>query len=410
MANKERIIILLQDFADGVISKSDYMELVGYFNLQGNDQEIYAAMDQIWQQMDTESWHTEEEVNQIYLGLIDQITTKTKHKVIPLRKLSYRIAAAAVLLISVGIGYSLYHSREMTPASARFAAHDIAPGGNRAVLTLANGKTINLNDSGNGELANEAGISVTKTNTGQLVYTAGTLQKGMSVTDEKARNTISTPRGGQYQVNLPDGTRVWLNAASSIQFPLHFNSRERKVSLHGEAYFEVAKLNSMLKGKPSAARIPFIVETDRQELRVLGTHFNINAYDAVTKTTLLEGAVTVSALPDAKNPVPILSYLRPGQQSVLRNGAIRVGTADTEEAMAWKNGIFLFSGQDLEGIMQEVERWYDVDVVFEENSLKSQTFGGTISRFKNISQLLEVLESTGSVHFKMQGRRITVMK
>ncbi|MDO7744629.1 MAG: FecR family protein, partial [Pedobacter sp.] len=223
-----------------------------------------------------------------------------------------------------------------------------------------------------------------------------------------------TPRGGEYKVNLPDGTTVWMNAASSLKFPVQFNGRQRKVNLKGEAYFEVAKVTTkeLIKGKQVTTRLPFIVETEKQDVQVLGTHFNVNAYaeEAITKTTLLEGAVSVSLVSTPKNLNPETYYLQPGQQANLNGNSIKVMAADIEEAMAWKNGLFMFNGQDLEGIMKQVERWYDVDVVFSDNSLKTQTFKGTISRFKKISQLLEVLESTGSVHFTMEGRRITAMK
>lgn len=407
MVNKEQITNLLQHFAGGTISKEEYTELISYFNLTGNDEEIFAAMDEIWKTMDPELWHSEKEVEQIYQNLISQPEFNATPPAVPVRKLWYRIAAAAVFFISIAAGLYFYQNRYKVPASERFANQDIAPGGNKAILTLSNGKKINLNAAGTGKLANESGISISKTKSGQLIYTivgnvAGDHQ-------DHGYNTITTPRGGQYQVNLPDGTTVWLNAASSLKFPVQFSTAERKVTLSGEAYFEVAKIKStkVINGKQ---RLPFIVETGKQEVMVLGTHFNINAYEANTKTTLLEGAVSVSSLRSTANPKPLVSYLQPGQESDLRGTAIKVSMADVEQTMAWKNGFFLFSNQDLQGIMREVERWYDVDVVFEENSLKTQNFSGTISRFKNISQLLEVLESTGSVHFKMQGRRITAMK
>lgn len=413
MVNKERITNLLQQFADGVISKEEYIELTGYFNLIDNDEEIFAAMNEIWKNIDAEVWHSEKEVNQIYQNLIHQAAFKSSPAAKPVRKLWYRIAAAALLFASVSAGLYFNKIKENAPASERFAKQDIAPGGNRAMLTLANGKKINLTAAVNGELANESGISVSKTKNGQLVYTVGAGSTSDHQNElNKEYNTITTPRGGQYQVNLPDGTTVWLNAASSLKFPVKFSRNERKVTLDGEAYFEVAKVQTskVINGNAVTDRMPFIVETSKQDVKVLGTHFNINAYEGSTKTTLLEGAVSVSPLHTAQNLKPLISYLHPGQQSILTGESVKINTADIEEAMAWKNGIFLFNGQDLEAIMKQVERWYDVDVAFEDNSLKRQTFRGTLSRFKNISQLLEVLESTGSVHFKMEGRRVTAMK
>jgi len=210
-------------------------------------------------------------------------------------------------------------------------------------------------------------------------------------------NRIQVPYGGQYQLELPDGTKVWLNAGSSLRYPVSFTGHERKVELTGEGYFEVAKNKTM----------PFRVQTSKQVVEVLGTHFNINAYndDPSVKTTLLEGSVKVT-----QNTMGTFKMLKPGQQSVLKNNELQVKEADTEEAVAWKNGLFLFNDQSLDEIMHQVSRWYDLQIVFDDVSLKTQRFGGSISRFKNVSQLLQVLESTGSVHFKIEGRRLTAMK
>ena len=416
MANKQQLTVLLQKFADANISREEYAELITYFNLTGNDEEIFAAMDQIWKNTTAEVWHTEEEADQVYQKLIHHHEFNINKSPAPVKKLWYRVAVAAAILATLSAGLYFYTNKELAPASERFAQHDLRPGGNRAILTLSDGRKIDLSDAGNGELAKESGISVTKTKTGQLIYTVNGAAKNGSLANSNANayNTITTPRGGEYKVNLPDGTTVWMNAASSLKFPVQFNGRQRKVNLKGEAYFEVAKVTTkeLIKGKQVTTRLPFIVETEKQDVQVLGTHFNVNAYaeEAITKTTLLEGAVSVSLVSTPKNLNPETYYLQPGQQANLNGNSIKVMAADIEEAMAWKNGLFMFNGQDLEGIMKQVERWYDVDVVFSDNSLKTQTFKGTISRFKKISQLLEVLESTGSVHFTMEGRRIMAMK
>jgi len=416
MANQQQLTVLLQKFADGNISKEEYAELITYFNLTGNDEEIFAAMDQIWKNTTAEVWHTEEEADQVYQKLIHHQEFNTTNSRAPIKKLWYHVAVAAAVLATLSVGLYFYTNRELAPASERFAQHDLRPGGNRAILTLSDGRTIDLSDAGNGELAKEAGIAVTKTKTGQLEYTVNAVAKNGTQSNSKtsAYNTITTPRGGEYKVNLPDGTMVWMNAATSLKFPVQFSGQQRKVNLKGEAYFEVAKMTikQVIKGKQVNVRLPFIVETEKQDVQVLGTHFNVNAYidEAATRTTLLEGAVSVS-IRSTPNNIHSESYeLKPGQQANLNGAGIKIVAADMEEAMAWKNGLFMFSGQDLEGIMKQVERWYDVDVVFSDNSLKTQTFKGTISRFKKISQLLEVLESTGSVHFTMEGRRITAMK
>jgi transmembrane sensor len=309
----------------------------------------------------------------------------------------YAYAAAVLILLSAGL---FFYLKQPQPGNAVYAAA-IAPGGNKAFLTLADGSKISLTDAKNGQLAKQPGIIVTKTKDGQLIYTAA---KDAGSGSTSSSNTITTPKGGQYRINLPDGTKVWLNAATSLKYPVQFASAERRVELNGEAYFEVAKNKYK----------PFKVATAKQVVEVLGTHFNISGYadERSITTTLLEGSVHVfspeTAGKDARQPDGLI--LKPGQQSVMVSDRLFVRQADTEEAIAWKNGLFMFSGQDLLTIMKQVERWYDVKVEFEDNALKNEVFKGTISRFKDISQLLEVLESTGSVHFKIEGRRITAMQ
>lgn len=408
MVNKAHITGLIQKFADGNINKEEYAELIGYFNSTGNEQEIrseerdiYAAMDEVWKNTHADETYSKEEADQFYQKLIGAAEFKNH---LPKRRFKlwagYSGVAAAILII-LSVGLYLYNTNNLAPASVRFAKQDIDPGSNRAILTLANGKKVELASSG--------------------TYTVkdAKLDGG-----EEAFNTITTPRGGQYQINLPDGSSVWLNASTSLTFPVKFSKQVRKVSLVGEAYFEIAhaslrgvarneaKESSLRDETASQARndgkLPFLVVTKDQIVEVLGTHFNVKGYvdESAVKTTLLEGSVRVSSTLDKKRTATIV----PGQQTILTSSEIRVSIADTEEALAWKNGLFMFDGQDLESIMKQVARWYDVDVVFKNEELKRQAFKGTISRFKKISQLLEVLESTGSVHFKMEGRRITAMK
>lgn len=270
-------------------------------------------------------------------------------------------------------------------------AKHISIGKNAAILTLADGRKIDLLKAENGRLTEESGVAIRKTAYGKLVYEVK--EVSTRVNNEKYLNTISTPKGGQYQVILPDETIVWLNAASSIRFPAGFtNLKQRKVQLSGEAYFEVAK----------DKQHPFIVETGQQEVEVLGTHFNLNAYgdEQNVKTTLLEGSVRVLSGKD-------LVVLKPGQQSLLHNHTLDVANADTEEAVAWKNGYFKFNSEPLPSIMRKLSRWYDVEVVYE-GKPGNDRFGGTISRYKNLADVLEMLESTKLVKFKVEGRKIIV--
>ena len=378
MVDKQRITVLVQQFADGNISREEYAELIGYFNLTGNEKDIkdkiYAAMDEVWKNTHADETYTQEEAELFYQQLVGSQAFKS-HAPKRMIKLWYRYAAAAVVLMALGAGFYFYNTTALAPASVRFAAQDIAPGKNRAILTLSNGKKVALAATG----------------------TYNVTAAGAETTDTEF-NTITTPRGGQYQINLSDGSSVWLNASSSLTFPVRFAKAERKVVLNGEAYFEIAKV------VVSKEHLPFIVKTTQQTVQVLGTHFNIKSYaEDVATTTLLEGSVRVSSSQEEVT-------LQPGQQAIQLPGKIQVQQADFEEAMAWKNGLFMFSGQDLESIMKQVSRWYNVDVAFENEAIKRQAFKGSISRFKNISQLLEVLESTGSVHFKMEGRRITAMQ
>ncbi|MDO8994551.1 MAG: DUF4974 domain-containing protein, partial [Daejeonella sp.] len=209
-------------------------------------------------------------------------------------------------------------------------------------------------------------------------------------------NTLSTPMGGQYQLSLPDGSRVWLNSGSSIRFPTAFIGKERIIELKGEAFFDIRENKKM----------PFIVRTNNSmDIRVLGTQFNVMAYDDEKNinTTLLEGSVQI--LKESGT-----AFLEPGQAAILNKGTgkIKVAAADIEEAVAWKNGFFIFSNENIESIMRKVSRWYNVEVDYQGN-LSNKDFVGTISRDKNISEILKMLELTGAVHFRIEGRRITVM-
>lgn len=305
-------------------------------------------------------------------------------------KLWPRITAAASIIICMGIGL-LYYNKQAKLSADHPALAAIVPGGNKAILTLADGSKIDLNDVSKGTLARQSGITVTKTADGQLVYTV-TDAGGDGKTEY---HTIETPRGGQYQVSLPDGTKVWLNAASSIKYPTSFTTNERKVTVSGEAYFEVT---------PNKAS-PFKVVSNDQTITVLGTHFNVSAYkdDGRIVTTLLQGRVSVQL-----NEMDVHAELHPGEQSILENRRFNVGKVDNDDAIAWKNNAFVFDNEALGSILRKISRWYDVEVVCPPEMEKME-FTGTVSRSKNIEQALRIMELTGMVHFKVEGRRITVM-
>ncbi|EHQ28746.1 FecR family protein [Mucilaginibacter paludis] len=306
------------------------------------------------------------------------------------KRLWPRVAAAAsiVLCLSAGI-YLLIHNRK-TAELELSQKYDISPGGNKAMLTLSNGQKIILNGAKNGRLAIQRNVSINKTADGSLTYAAAAPEA------EVTYNTLTTPRGGQYQLTLADGTRVWLNAASSITYPVAFNTHERKVVITGEAYLEVVHHYGR----------PFRVTANGQTIEDLGTHFNINAYsdDPNNKTTLLEGSIKV-----IKNGRSAL--LQPGQQAVIENN---VGTTDIKitkpvdiaETIAWRNGQTSFTNADIKTVMRMVSRWYDVDVTYQ-GKMPDQLYTGAISRNANLSGLLKIL-ALNDIHFELQGRKIIV--
>jgi transmembrane sensor len=301
-----------------------------------------------------------------------------------------RIAAAASIVVALSSGLWFYTARYSdTRRDSNIAQHDIAPGKNIATLTLANGKTITLSDAKKGVVINE----------GKLSYNDGSTVGQDLSTLRSTEVMASTPRGGQYQLILSDGTKIWLNAASSIKFPASFaGANQRKVVLKGEAYFEVVKD----KGHP------FIVESLGQIVEVLGTHFNVsaNSDDQVIKTTLIEGSVKV-----VQSKTNNTTVLKPNQQSVITEGVdkIKVNTVDPESALAWKNGYFMFDDEDLESIMRKIAKWYDVKIIYEQKPV-GLSFIGTVSRSRNVSEVLHALERTGKIKFRIEDKKITVLK
>ncbi|WP_316748646.1 FecR family protein [Pedobacter gandavensis] len=329
--------------------------------------------------------------NEIWAGIAMNTSTVVR-KVQLLKKL----AIAASVVLCLGLAFYFYKQPTLNHSLIITAAKDIAPGGNKAFLTLADGKRISLTDAKDGAIAELSGIKITKTVDGQLIYhVSGVPGKGNPKIEY---NLIETPNGGQYQIILPDGTKVWLNAASSLRYPLSFAGlANRKVELlRGEAYFEVSK----------DKKHPFLVKTEQQEVAVLGTHFNINSYgDDVTgtKTTLLEGLIRISPLdPGGKS-----ALLKPNQQAVLTERVLKVSVADTEQAVAWKNGYFKFQEENIESVMRKIARWYNVKIQYS-GKIPTDGLGGTMSREQNLSNVLDMLQATGLVKFKITGNTVIV--
>jgi transmembrane sensor len=342
--------------------------------------DLYAVKERIWRKLD---------------GQIDE----GEHRnVVRLRRRSrFRYGvAAAILLLAGGSAFLLLdgHRRSYPIAGTskpQPVKHDVTPGGNKAVLILAGGSAITLDSAKSGNLARLGNTNVVKVDNGELAYhSSDREQQGPD-----GYNELRTPRGGQYRLILPDGTRVWLNAASSIQFPTAFRGAERKVTVTGEAYFEVAR----------DVAHPFIVNIDnRMQVEVLGTRFNVNAYtdEASVNTTLLQGSVRV--VNRSKT-----TLLTPDQQSrIYNNGKSEVTDgADIEAIVAWKNGQFQFESDDITAVMRQIARWYDVDILYT-GKIPEGTFSGEVSRNTNLSNVLKILELSG-LHFNIENNKVTVL-
>jgi transmembrane sensor len=305
---------------------------------------------------------------------------------------SFAIAASLLVFVTAGVLIFMHRRfpKQQFFAFTKPVKNDIAPGGNKAILTLANGNTLVLTDAKNGKLASQGGVVISKTADGQVKYT-GSGQNALLNT--LVYNIATTPKGGQYQFILSDGTKVWLNSASSIKYPVSFIGNERRVELTGEAYFEVAH---------NAAK-PFRVVSNGQTVEVLGTHFNINAYadENAVKTTLLQGSVKVSSAGSS-------SVIKPGEQAQFNNGKINVvSSVDLDAAVAWKNGLFYFEDSNIQEVMRQFARWYDVDVKYD-GELPSRHFSGEIPRNINATQMLDIL-SFKKIHYKLEGKTIIVM-
>jgi transmembrane sensor len=321
----------------------------------------------------------------------ETLTEEGNQWVLPLYKRSwFRVAAAVLLFAASTITYIVYSKTDKPQviAESKPLVHDIAPGGDKAILQLADGSTMILESTPNDSILKQGHTNVVKKN-GLLAYNA---VNGNST--EILFNTVTTPRGGQFQLVLADGSKVWLNAASSIRFPTAFAGKQRKVEITGEAYFEIAKNASM----------PFIVVVDgKSEVEVLGTHFNINSYadEATINTTLLEGSVNVKSNGESK-------IITPGQQTQVNSkGQIVLNKEpDIEQVMAWKNGLFNFKGESIENIMRQLARWYDFSIQYE--NPVTEKFYVKMNRNTNISNIFKILETTGGVHFKIEGKKITV--
>lgn len=313
-------------------------------------------------------------------------------------------AAASIVIILVSVAIWFADSTKVANGTGSSSSSEILPGGNRALLTLGSGRSIDLENASNGELAQDGNLSIVKATEGELVYSriGAPLISGQA----GAFNKIETPKAGHYRVVLPDGTKVWLNAASSIRFPAGFSEQDRFVEITGEVFFEVAKL--MAADRP----VPFRVRALGQDIEVLGTVFNVNSYadEEAVKTTLVEGSIQVRM---SNNPSKNV-ILRPGQQACLisrsnqlsQSPELKVIEVDPSAATAWKEGYFQFNGVSLSELMRQLARWYDLQVTYE-GVPGEYEFVGRIERNTELSNVLKVLEF-GGVKFKMEKNKIII--
>jgi transmembrane sensor len=372
--DKTQLLALAQKYMEGTASEEEMQQLHDWYD-QANDDEIEMVF--------SNRRETQHDMSRrLYAGLQEKMQGRGRVRRMKILRWAAAASVAALLLTAAAYLFTNNETPQQptivqTPGQPQ-TINDVLPGGDKARLVLANGKVIILDSLQDGAISNDAGLAIRKEK-GQVIYDASRVQTGNKI----AHNTIITPRGGQYQVVLPDGSKVWLNAASSLRFPTAFIDKERKVEITGEAYFEVAKNKSK----------PFIVDVNgRSSVEVLGTHFNIMAYDDEKdiRTTLLEGKVKIGT-----------TVLQPGQQAVIANDIKVHDNINIDAVMAWKNGLFSFSSTDIQTIMRQISRWYNVDISYEGN-IGARFFTGEISRNMNVSPVLKILETAG-VHFRLEG-------
>ncbi|WP_206022581.1 FecR family protein [Pseudoflavitalea sp. G-6-1-2] len=384
-------------------SASEVHELMGWLSEKADDEEVGRLMDQAWIEFESSrKVFTEAQSG----AMLEQILQSRPAAPLPVlrskRKMIIRISAAATVLVLLGAGLYSYFSRQEQAApsiinntvSSRPPAKEIQPAQDKAILTLANGEQIVLDDAGNGSLSGDNGMQLIKLD-GQLSYKTNSI----SANGETAWNTITTAKGRQYKLVLADGTIVWLNAASSLRFPVNFSGDERRVTLNGEAFFEVAKdskhaFSVDLKSQSNAPK---------GTITALGTAFNINGYDnePSIKATLLEGSVRIAANATS-------TMLKPGQQARFNQQNITIEEdVNTAQVLAWKNNLFQFENESIEDIMRQLSRWYDINLTYE-GALPTKHYFGSVRRQVNLTEVLHMLELAGGISFRIEANNVYI--
>lgn len=403
---KGRLRQLLIDYSTGSISGPDLNVLLDYVAKHHGDADLDSLLEEMLQDTETDD-HLAVDSEDLYQRIIEHPWFTEQ----PLKARKRRwtwYGAAAILLLGCGLLFSQGESLINSVKEGRFLVESVtktvttAPT-DKLILQLANGEKIDLENAASGVLATEGGT--------EIILQGGVLRyQNMlpAAGDRFLKNIIVTPKGRQYRVVLPDGSKVWLNAASRLVYPVAFAHDRREVEIAGEAYFEVEK----------ASRWPFVVKTKSQQVEVLGTHFNVSAYDDDNdvKTSLVEGAVKVSAIdPSATfnereaNTESII--LKPGQQAVTHMGKrnLKITEVDPYEVVLWKDSLFTFHNEEISAVMKKVSRWYDVEVHYLDG-MAGKRIGGGIPRFEHVEELMDALQATGVLHYQMKGGVIVIMK
>lgn len=386
----DRINQLFDKYKNNRCSPAEIKELLIYFNIEHHKDLLKSQIDLALKQDIGDNDGLQNDTDEVYSKLQEHIFSKKNNRN-RLLSLSWMVAASVILCLSFG-AYLLLHKQKSVQQIAQTEKQDLLPGTDKATLIIANGQKIDVSGAHQGKIATQGNTAINKTSDGRIVYH----NSGKPThTQAPVYNTMTTPRGGQHPLTLSDGTKVWLDAASSITFPVAFTGNERAVQITGQVYFEVVH---------NAAK-PFKVMANGQTVEVLGTHFNINAYtdEPEMRTTLLEGSVKITKSGQT-------SMLIPGQQALVPFGkakGIEVKAADTDEAIAWHMGLFKFHDATIQAVMRQLARWYDVDVSYEGN-IPDRHFSGEIYRNVRASKIADILNYK-KIHFRIEGRRIIVL-
>jgi transmembrane sensor len=402
--HSSRLSYLFLRYYHKTASAAEKQEMLELLGSASSDDQLQELLKEAWEEPDTKDFTLPEkkrlEILEAILSHEAPVERVSEIKALPIQEINHprfgwtwwKIAAACLLLLSgAGLSYRWFKERQDIHIAATQASGDILPGSNKAMLVLGDGSTIDLNKALQGHLSTQSGALVLKADSGQLAYQA----TGGSLSDAPVFNTLVTPKGGQYKIVLADGTKVWLNASSSLTFPTAFQGKDRRVTVTGEAYFEVAR-------RPNQ---PFFVAVSGSTIEVLGTHFNVNAYadEALMATTLLEGAVKVTGVHGGQ------ATLKPGEQAELSETAttVHVMEVDTAAIIAWKNEQFSFNDSDLKEVMKQLSRWYDIDVTYE-GTVSAKLLRGNVSRNYPISEVLKMLAFTAGIRYTIEGNKVLI--